>query len=97
MLSSILVDRVVFLHTQDNVTLLSASEQLLSASRSSVKCCKQYALTASTARLRRRHAPMIVPLPQLFVIDKGPCNSPLTLPHNRVSPYISAPEQTDEQ
>lgn len=89
MLSSIPADRVVFLRTQGDVTLLRASERLLSASRSGVKCCKQYALTASTARLRRRHAPTTVPSPQLFVIDKGPCNSPLTLPHNPVSPYIS--------
>lgn len=70
MLSSILVDSAVFLHTQENVTLLRASELLLSVSRSSVKCCKQYALTGSTARLWRRHASVIIPLPQLFVIDK---------------------------
>lgn len=33
----------------------------------------------------RQPAPMIVPLLQLFVIDKGPWNSQLTLPHNLVS------------
>ena len=96
MLSSILVDRVVFLHTQDNVTLLSASEQLLSALRSGVKCCKQYALTASTAQLRRRHAPMTA-FAQLFVTDKGPRNSPLTLPHNVASAYMSEQAQTNGQ
>ncbi|KAG7510106.1 hypothetical protein JOB18_013444 [Solea senegalensis] len=60
MLSSALVAGVIVLLIQENTTLPRASELLLSAPRSSVKCRKQYALTASTGRIGRRHAPVIV-------------------------------------
>lgn len=99
MLSSIPADSVLFLHKQENITLLRAGERLLSASRSSVKCCKQYALTASTARLWRRHASVIVPLPQLFVIDKklALLTSDITSQSSDSAKYISAHKQTNKQ
>lgn len=99
MLSSIPADSILFLHKQENITLLRAGERLLSASRSSVKCCKQYALTASTARLWRRHASVIVPLPQLFVIDKklALLTSDITSQSSDSAKYISAHKQTNRQ